>query len=260
MIEQTEHVLQKLFSQDSLDGVAVEELRQIVNDHPYFTFGQFLLAKKLQLENQGEQEAQLEHAALYFNEPIWMQALLQAGIPVPLQIRERTEEQREDELKPAPDNSLEFSNPLPDDIHPELSETEEKNFPAEAQAKQEEAIFEPYHTVDYFASQGIKISTDIKPDDRLGRQLKSFTEWLKTLKRLPEAQIEAQLDEASQQNIQAIAEHSLEEKEVVTETMAEVLIKQDKPDEAIKIYEKLSLLNPSKRAYFAAKIEQLKEH
>ena len=44
----------------------------------------------------------------------------------------------------------------------------------------------------------------------------------------------------------------------VTETMAEVLIKQDKNDEAIRIYEKLSLLNPSKRAYFAAKIEQLK--
>jgi hypothetical protein len=40
--------------------------------------------------------------------------------------------------------------------------------------------------------------------------------------------------------------------------MAEVLIRQHKEEEAVAIYEKLSLLNPSKSAYFAAKIEQLK--
>ena len=70
--------------------------------------------------------------------------------------------------------------------------------------------------------------------------------------------VEEQLDEVTQQNIQEFAAHSLDEKEIVTETMAEVLVKQHRPHEAANIYEKLSLLNPSKRAYFAAKIEQLK--
>jgi hypothetical protein len=38
--------------------------------------------------------------------------------------------------------------------------------------------FEPYHTVDYFASQGIKAKEESKPKDKFSQQLKSFTEWL----------------------------------------------------------------------------------
>lgn len=117
--------------------------------------------------------------------------------------------------------------------------------------------FEAYHTIDYFASQGIKISNEVQPGDRLGKQLKSFTEWLKTMKRLPQTTPD-QAEDSGDQQIRRIAAGSLVEKEVVTETMAEVLLKQDKRDEAIAIYEKLSLLDPSKRAYFAAKIENLK--
>jgi hypothetical protein len=45
---------------------------------------------------------------------------------------------------------------------------------------------------------------------------------------------------------------------VVTEAMAEVWLKQGNNGKALDIYNKLSLLNPSKKAYFAAKIENLK--
>lgn len=119
--------------------------------------------------------------------------------------------------------------------------------------------FDPYYTIDYFASQGIKAPAELQPGDKLGRQLKSFTEWLKTMKRLPQPAAYDQPTEAEQQHIQEVAAGSLEQKEVVTETMAEVLVKQDKKEEAIAIYEKLSLLDPSKKAFFAAKIENLKE-
>ena len=44
--------------------------------------------------------------------------------------------------------------------------------------------FEPMHMVDYFASQGIKLSEEVQPADKLGKQLKSFTEWLKTMKKV----------------------------------------------------------------------------
>ena len=53
------------------------------------------------------------------------------------------------------------------------------------------------------------------------------------------------------------AEESVETSDIETEAMAEVWIKQGKPARAIAIYRKLSLLNPSKSHYFAAKIEQL---
>jgi hypothetical protein len=42
--------------------------------------------------------------------------------------------------------------------------------------------------------------------------------------------------------------------------MAEVLLKQGKKESAIEVYNKLSLLNPSKTPYFAAKIEAIKRN
>jgi len=118
-------------------------------------------------------------------------------------------------------------------------------------------LFEPFHTIDYFASQGIRLTVDENPTDSLGRQLKSFTDWLKVMRRLPQKEREIIPDRVAEQTIQNIAAHSIEGKEVVTETMAEVLAKQGMRERARIVYEKLSLLNPEKSAYFAAKIEQL---
>ena len=116
--------------------------------------------------------------------------------------------------------------------------------------------FEPFHTVDYFASQGIKLSQEEISKDKFGRQLKSFTEWLKTMKRLP-VQAPA-LDASVEKNLEHLAEDSVHNPEVVTETMAEVWLKQGNREKAIETYNKLSLLNPLKRDYFAALIENLK--
>ena len=80
------------------------------------------------------------------------------------------------------------------------------------------------------------------------------------MRRLPQKEREFVSDRVVEQTIQTIAAHSIEGKEVVTETMAEVLAKQGMPERARLVYEKLSLLNPEKRAYFAAKIEQLNTH
>ncbi len=125
--------------------------------------------------------------------------------------------------------------------------------------------FEPLHTSDYFASVGIKLSEEAKPVDRLGQQMKSFTEWLKTMKKIHAEQF-AETGSAPQsavqtneQHIQQLAEASNKEGEVVTEAMAEVLIQQGRVGKAIEVLEKLSLLNPGKITYFAAKINQLKE-
>lgn len=116
--------------------------------------------------------------------------------------------------------------------------------------------FEPLHATDYFASQGIKLSQEILPNDKLGKQLKSFTEWLKTMKKVHEA-APLQNDQVDSY-VQHMAENSNKNVEVVTETMAEVFIQQGKINKAKEIYVKLSLLNPTKSAYFAAKLENLK--
>ena len=118
--------------------------------------------------------------------------------------------------------------------------------------------FEPFHTVDYFASQGIKLSQEDATKDKFGKQLKSFTEWLKTMKRLSPAAASKEVDVSTEKKVQHLAEDSVHEADVVTEAMAEVWLKQGNKEKAIETYNKLGLLNPSKKTYFAALIENLK--
>jgi len=119
--------------------------------------------------------------------------------------------------------------------------------------------FEPYHTVDYFASQGIKVATNEKPKDRFEQQLKSFTQWLKTIKEVSVTEIASEAGVGAEEKVISLAEHSIEDREIVTETMAEVWIKQGNRQKAIEVYDKLSLQNPAKSSYFAGLIEQLKQ-
>ena len=131
----------------------------------------------------------------------------------------------------------------------------------EADADVEDAVIpiDPYYTIDYFASQGIKLDLEPNPKDQLGQNLKKFTQWLKHMKKLgPEDATEVITRTDTEANIQQIAESSNTVREVVTEAMAAVLEKQGKNDKAIELYKKLSFLNPDKSVYFAAKIKNLK--
>ena len=65
-------------------------------------------------------------------------------------------------------------------------------------------------------------------------------------------------DEKTDKLIQHLAESSNTQANIVTEAMADVLIKQGRIEQAVEMYEKLSLNYPAKSAYFAAKIESLK--
>ncbi len=47
--------------------------------------------------------------------------------------------------------------------------------------------------------------------------------------------------------------------DLVTENLAEIMLKQGKTDKATNLYEKLMVKYPEKKAYFAQKIEQLKK-
>ncbi len=130
---------------------------------------------------------------------------------------------------------------------------------ADADTENTAIPIDPYYTVDYFASQGIKLEFDPNPKDQLGQHLKKFTQWLKHMKKLgPEDATESINRTETEADIQKIADASNTAREVVTEAMASVLEKQGRNDKAIELYNKLSFLNPRKSAYFAAKIKTLK--
>lgn len=115
---------------------------------------------------------------------------------------------------------------------------------------------EPYHTIDYFASQGIKADTQLQ--DAFLKKVHTFTDWLRQMKRISQHPSDLGSDPDMESYVQTIADSSNQPKAVDTEAMAEVLVKQGKLDKAIEVYQKLSLLNPAKTAYFAEKINQLK--
>lgn len=172
-----------------------------------------------------------------------------------------TEEELVDQTDDSDDESLdespaEINIPFPKDL-PTAADLKAAPAPSSELAGAPLA-FEPYHTVDYFASQGIRFRDENKPKDRFSVQLKSFTEWLKAMKRLPESEIVAATTASEEKKVEQMAQVSISPREVVTETMAEVWEKQGNHAKAISVYEKLSLLDPGKSAYFAAKIEQLK--
>jgi hypothetical protein len=256
----TQHIIKKIFKADSLENISVEELQRITEEYPSFGVGQYLLSKKLLEQNAGTAfHRQSKKTALYFTNPFWLQWLFQHENDTASSTPEKQGAEiiiRENKAEEADKNHQQESTfqSANEVIIPVAVEKEIKP------VKEDALVFEPYHTIDYFASQGIKFSQDENPKDKLGRQLKSFTEWLKVMKKLPQKTVETEMNEAETATIVTEAAHSVEGKEVITQAMAEVLLKQGKTAEASEIYHKLSLLNPDKSAYFAAKYENLKVH
>ena len=157
----------------------------------------------------------------------------------------------------------------PEPMAPEDDEHEKmfQNIKAMLDASAEEANagvkstivpIDPYYTIDYFAAQGIKLDLEKNPQDKLGKQVKKFTQWLKHMKKLgPEDALASESPTPAEVEAQQTADASNIAREVVTEAMALVLEKQGKKDKAIQLYRKLTFLNPHKSAYFADKINHL---
>ncbi len=270
-------------------------LKKIAAHHPYFTPAQFYLLQQLK-DTDAAYNLQAAKTTILFNNPYWLQFQLQhagaidifadevaaaPGLPpenadnnddaiiIPKTSIEKEEEPVLTtaqvpviETTPQTAEQLMLAESADNDddeaVMEEIAPVKITIPNMEPQPDNGTALsFEPMHLVDYFASQGIKLSEEVQTADKLGKQLKSFTEWLKTMKKIhtPDTEASAVISDIA---IQALAAKSNKEGEIVTEAMAEVLLQQGKAGKAIEVYQKLSLLNPSKSAFFAAKIEQLK--
>jgi hypothetical protein len=224
-------VAKHLTGKENLSATSVDVLESLHKQFPFFAPAVVLAAAKS--HNNGTETSK---AALAVGNTGWLQQILTA--PMPNAISNVISKQLADYNKPVtPDQIWEMESPV------------------------------LYHTIDYFASQGIKIDLNKGHQDELSTKLKKFTDWLKEVKHpVSEGQTapqsEADTPFSSESDIEkavvTIAEKSNESREVVTETMAEVLGKQGRREKAIQLYQKLSFINPEKSVYFAAKIQQLK--
>ena len=148
-----------------------------------------------------------------------------------------------------------------------------KIFPLTAATEETELIFQPLYTDDYFAYKRLKNPEEADElNDQGAAEMKSFTSWLRQMKdnfvgktskdwyhqqlhRIYEEEDEPEVSET----VEKMAMDSIVfNNDIVSETLAEIWVRQQQYGNAIKIYQKLSLLNPDKNAYFAQKILELK--
>lgn len=267
---QINQLVKSLLQKESLDQCSIAELQQFADRHPYFGAAQLLLTKKLQTENDDKYNEQLQKTFLFFNNPLWVEQLLnETGSASIVKSRSSVIDKLITPEVKTGANKIEKEVAPEHDIKDEKTVEPVLKIPAlkiePVETEKAELLFEPFHTVDYFASQGIKFRDEEKPKDKFGQQLKSFTDWLRTMKRLPvsdiseNAESKTELSAVVEQKVDQLAEYSIADREVLTEAMAEVWEKQGNPVKAIGIYSKLSLLDPSKSVYFATKIEELKK-
>jgi hypothetical protein len=288
MTTDTDYIIQSLFERESMDEMTLDELRGLNEQYPYSSVIQFLYTSKLKAIYHLDFPEAVTKTAIFFSDPFWLDYQLndenERGNFKRSGYEFNVEESKENRA-PSPQDQPIHDEPIFDEEGYEL--TDEIPSPPlqdlvepEPEAIQENVIsqdeatslktpdsippslsfdipIEPYHTVDYFASQGIKLNV-IEEKSDLGEKVKSFTAWLKTLKRL-------QPVESQPHTIQSESEESAEVKEpamesILTEAMADVYLKQGLKEKAIAVYQKLSLQNPANSHIFAAKISMIKEN
>ena len=280
-----EKVLFHLTGKLSLAQVTPEFWQKLSAEAPYFAPAHFFASTT----SGSTDKAPIAKTNLYFTNPLWLQyqmAGIQDGnatiqektakavamvIPSVENVREMMRQidvtmDTEPETEPAPDDYLEE-----DGNEVVTTETESKiagilsnqladfKKPVEPDAVLDiDAEKKKLHTIDYFASQGIKVDLSAIPQDKLTAHLRKFTDWLKQIKQAQGTPNDLGTTLEMEKAVAETAKNSNETREVLTETMADVLEKQGQVEKAIQLYIKLSFINPEKSSYFAAKIEQLK--
>lgn len=275
MTAEKDFLIQGIFERESLDEMTLDELQGLSEQYPYSSIIRYLHTSKLKESYHRHYPDAVSKTALFFSNPNWLHYLLsdeaERGSIKKFMLEEETfvvedvEENSEGfENEPYVDHEEadryqgEANTEENKEIEAKLVEIE-SNISENILAIDEPIAFEPYHTVDYFASQGIKLGIN-EDKDELGQKVKSFTAWLKTMKNL----------QAQPKNTFAPKYlHEIEEKSsnwvntnelIVTEAMAEVYLKQGLVEKAIEIYKKLSLQNPTNSHIFTNLILALKEN
>jgi tetratricopeptide (TPR) repeat protein len=186
--------------------------------------------------------------------------------------------------KPEEKTNMEASEPVvKSEPEPTPVSTEEEKSDLSPRSEKTPLI-QPIYTEDYFLYQGIQAPPSPQPEPELKKEkslmvVMSFSEWLmhfktkgerekaeaedqKALKTMwQKEKLAAALEEENEEipeNVFEMAVNSItKEDDLVSESLAEILVKQGKFEKAIDMYKKLSLRNPQKNAYFARKIEQI---
>jgi len=279
MTKETDFMIQSLFQRESMDEMTLDELKCHAEEFPYSSIIQFLYTCKLKSQYHLDFPEAVSKTALFFDESSWLNYQLseeaEKGNFRKILYDKKFNNVSEDEMIESLNSSAEVRDV--DEIEVNIDDKEAhfdepsivepiaandvqnlEPAPSPQPGIELEIPITPYHTIDYFASLGIKINIEGEKDD-LSMKVKSFTAWLKTMKRLQPG-----AETVTIKDIQSILDTNNEKENpadaVFTEAMAEVYLKQGLTEKAIEVYDKLSLQNPLNSHIFADKISKIKEN
>lgn len=262
--------------------VRLTKLEEICKKHPYFFAGNFF--QLVESNPSADSSRQLQYNALHVNNTMWLKYLLadtkNETNPNPFEKEIATiafvEDEVQDHIEQVMQEQEVAISVIPKEeyeaVDDESSFTQLQDADSDKLAsvlKEQLIVFEkaveadaiipietaPFYRVDYFAYQGIKL--EAQKNDVLAAKTRRFTDWLRHIRSTNPNPTDLGTDLVSENKIVTLAGQSIENPEIITEAMAQVLERQGKTAKAIRLYEKLSFLNPSKSAFFAAKIEEL---
>lgn len=261
-----------LHEPQSITDADVESIASLIQNYPYFTPGHYFEAARKQ-KHEPFSPGIMNNMQLYMGNWLQFHSYMQNASGA-----------TEDTVVPIVQTA---------EIEREALEVQTKDAEIAAEEMrtiQDEPLIQPIYTEDYFLHQGVEVSNEIPETEELTAQeqedkekslmvVMSFAEWLnhfktKTEKAKEEEQdqkalktmwqkekLAAALEEENDvipEDVFEMAVNSITQEEgLVSESLAEIHVKQGKYDKAIDMYRKLSLRNPQKNAYFARRIEEI---
>ncbi len=262
-----EQMLRYIDEPSVLNERTLGELREILDEYPYFQTAHLLYIRNLQSESNFRFSSQLKICALYSSDRTILYHLLNSG-PEKKQVSDNLLEissvstgrshsmieLSEDATEPVDDSedlaiSVIHPNAVGTDHFDLLNfELSEKSYSLEGvENDSDKPLSELVKEITHLsAKKGKAKETDQKADliDRFIKDNPAFT-----IKQFEKSDI----GEKSDKQIDSVGEKD----EFITETLARIYVNQGLYHKAIKAFEKLSLKYPEKSVYFARQIEEV---
>jgi tetratricopeptide (TPR) repeat protein len=272
-----------------------DTVRSLVATYPYFVPGRYIEALQ-QHKAQPFSADMMSNMQLYMGNWVLFWDYMQNGAGIltePVQVMQEPISAVQEQKPVLPKQVIIEEEPEvqePEIIEEEPVQLDKLSSPLNSE--EDNPLISPIYTEDYFLHQGIEVSNEI-PDsvedlgishtdaDQSLMVVMSFAEWLqhfksksqkekeeekgqKALKSMWQkeklaAALEEENDEIPENVFEMAMTSITNEDDLVSESLAEIYVKQEKYDRAIEMYKKLSLRNPQKSAYFARKIESLQK-
>ncbi|PZX20634.1 hypothetical protein LX69_00055 [Breznakibacter xylanolyticus] len=285
-----------LSNPEGLNDESLSNLTAVIAEYPYFQAARMLLVKNMAVLDHIRYNHELKSAAAYIPDRKKLYFLIHAPTQskaakpfVEAVVQQRVSQPVVLDEPVKPDVSVEVSaSPVdyfdvPDTLESPSGEVITFSFTSElVQEEPEQMVLPSADLLDYELQNlpGYQLAVQ-EPEDFDPSQSRSFSDWLKALHHhsVQTQRVETPKPVSRQMDIidsflkqgdkkiipkpkvadeRDVAENSLRESEdLMTETLANIHIKQKHYDKAITIFEKLSLKYPEKNIYFASRIQEL---